>query len=189
MVAFMNQTIKCSHRNKVKTKHCETSRIQTANKGENTRNTFNQSLHQYSKLRRWHCDEWCFAKSNWFGAWQLLWRSNIVDPSGTMLRIYVFSWRLSAKHGSTFVGLSWLVLVTSKCQVAFGTKKTAVSTASLGISSTITLKHFTLPSVFFLAGNFGPRISCRFPWCVPRKKPSYFPLYWLVNRDPYSGLL
>ena len=23
----------------------------------------------------------------------------------------------------------------------------------------------------------------------PRKKPSYFPLYWLVNRDPYSGLL
>ena len=21
------------------------------------------------------------------------------------------------------------------------------------------------------------------------KKPSYFPLYWLVNRDPYSGLL
>ena len=23
----------------------------------------------------------------------------------------------------------------------------------------------------------------------PRKKPSYFPLYWLVNRDPYIGLL
>ena len=23
----------------------------------------------------------------------------------------------------------------------------------------------------------------------PTKKPSYFPLYWLVNRDPYSGLL
>ena len=23
----------------------------------------------------------------------------------------------------------------------------------------------------------------------PRKKPSYFPLYWLVNRDPYTGLL
>ena len=23
----------------------------------------------------------------------------------------------------------------------------------------------------------------------PRKKPSYFPLYWLVNRDPYHGLL
>ena len=23
----------------------------------------------------------------------------------------------------------------------------------------------------------------------PRKKPSYFPLYWLFNRDPYSGLL
>ncbi len=23
----------------------------------------------------------------------------------------------------------------------------------------------------------------------PRKKPSYFPLYWLVNRDPYNGLL
>ena len=22
----------------------------------------------------------------------------------------------------------------------------------------------------------------------PRKKPSYFPLYWLVNRDPYNGL-
>ena len=21
------------------------------------------------------------------------------------------------------------------------------------------------------------------------KKPSYFPLYWLVNRDPYNGLL
>ena len=23
----------------------------------------------------------------------------------------------------------------------------------------------------------------------PRKKPSYFPLYWLVNRDPHNGLL
>ena len=23
----------------------------------------------------------------------------------------------------------------------------------------------------------------------PRKNPSYFPLYWLVNRDPYNGLL
>ena len=23
----------------------------------------------------------------------------------------------------------------------------------------------------------------------PRKKNSYFPLYWLVNRDPYNGLL
>ena len=23
----------------------------------------------------------------------------------------------------------------------------------------------------------------------PRKKPSYFPLYWLFNRDPYNGLL
>ena len=23
----------------------------------------------------------------------------------------------------------------------------------------------------------------------PRKKPSYFPLYWLVNRGPYNGLL
>ena len=22
----------------------------------------------------------------------------------------------------------------------------------------------------------------------PRKTPSYFPLYWLVNRDPYNGL-
>ena len=21
----------------------------------------------------------------------------------------------------------------------------------------------------------------------PRKKPFYFPLYWLVNRDPYNG--
>ena len=23
----------------------------------------------------------------------------------------------------------------------------------------------------------------------PRKKPSYFPLYWMVNRDPCNGLL
>ena len=23
----------------------------------------------------------------------------------------------------------------------------------------------------------------------PRKKPSYFPFYWMVNRDPYNGLL
>ena len=23
----------------------------------------------------------------------------------------------------------------------------------------------------------------------PRKKPSYFPLYWMVNRDPYNSLL
>ncbi len=22
----------------------------------------------------------------------------------------------------------------------------------------------------------------------PRKKPSYFPLYWLLNRDPYNSL-
>ena len=22
-----------------------------------------------------------------------------------------------------------------------------------------------------------------------RKKPSYFPLYWLVNRDPYNGFI
>ena len=28
----------------------------------------------------------------------------------------------------------------------------------------------------------------KFPY-EPRKKPSYFPLYWLVNRDPYNGLL
>ena len=25
--------------------------------------------------------------------------------------------------------------------------------------------------------------------CEPRKKPSYFPLYWLFNRDPCNGLL
>ena len=25
--------------------------------------------------------------------------------------------------------------------------------------------------------------------CEPRKKPSYFPLYWLVNRDPCNGFL
>ena len=24
---------------------------------------------------------------------------------------------------------------------------------------------------------------------VPRKKTSYFPLYWVVDRDPYNGLL
>ena len=27
------------------------------------------------------------------------------------------------------------------------------------------------------------------PTPEPRKKPSHFPLYWLVNRDPYNGLL
>ena len=26
------------------------------------------------------------------------------------------------------------------------------------------------------------------PTFEPRKKPSYFPLYWMVNRDPYNGL-
>ena len=24
--------------------------------------------------------------------------------------------------------------------------------------------------------------------CEPRKRPSYFPLFWMVNRDPYNGL-
>ncbi len=26
-------------------------------------------------------------------------------------------------------------------------------------------------------------------WHEPRKKPSYFPLYWMFNEDPYNGLL
>ena len=30
--------------------------------------------------------------------------------------------------------------------------------------------------------NFGGSVE-------PRKKPSYFPLYWLVSRDPCNGLL
>ena len=33
-----------------------------------------------------------------------------------------------------------------------------------------------------------PGVMGPFP-IEPRKKPSYFPLYWLVNRDPYNGLL
>ncbi len=37
--------------------------------------------------------------------------------------------------------------------------------------------HFSYPSVFFLKKP------------EPRKKPSYFPLYLLVNRDPYNGFL
>ena len=28
-----------------------------------------------------------------------------------------------------------------------------------------------------------------FPTHEPRKKPYYFPLYWLVYKDPYNGLL
>ena len=31
--------------------------------------------------------------------------------------------------------------------------------------------------------------SCATKTNEPRKKPSYFPLYWLVNRDPYNGLI
>ena len=31
--------------------------------------------------------------------------------------------------------------------------------------------------------------SCATKTNEPRNKPSYFPLYWLVNRDPYNGLI
>ena len=39
---------------------------------------------------------------------------------------------------------------------------------------------------------FRGEMAVSFRDCIPtwgRKKPSYFPLYWLVNRDPYNGLL
>ena len=35
----------------------------------------------------------------------------------------------------------------------------------------------------------GSPMKSMITWHEPRKKPSYFPLYWLVNRDPYNGLL
>ena len=37
--------------------------------------------------------------------------------------------------------------------------------------------------------NLFSRGSRTKPSIGPRKKPSYFPLYWLVNKDPYNGLL
>ena len=45
-------------------------------------------------------------------------------------------------------------------------------------------------------GNGIPGVECGKISCQiiatshePRKKPSYFLLYWMVNRDPYNGLL
>ena len=38
-------------------------------------------------------------------------------------------------------------------------------------------------------GGVFPAFSLSMKQIEPRKKPSYFPLYWLVNRDPYNGLL
>ena len=61
--------------------------------------------------------------------------------------------------------------------------------------------HLRLWLSFLFAGNFFSKLCvCRVPAAYhaailphpstePRKKPSYFPLYWLVNRDPYNGLL
>ena len=41
-------------------------------------------------------------------------------------------------------------------------------------------------------GSF-PHVGVKIKHCLkptePRKKPSYFPLYWMVNRDRYNGLL
>ncbi len=36
----------------------------------------------------------------------------------------------------------------------------------------------------FLLGSLCPLKTSK-----PRKKPYYFPLYWLFKRDPYNGLL
>ena len=41
----------------------------------------------------------------------------------------------------------------------------------------------------FVVGRFHGNVFGKFSIVEPRKKPSYFPLYWLVNRDPYNGLL
>ena len=36
--------------------------------------------------------------------------------------------------------------------------------------------------------SFGGMHLRQFPSLEPGKKPSYFPLYWLFNRDPYNSL-
>ena len=36
------------------------------------------------------------------------------------------------------------------------------------------------------SASWGPGVTTQ---VSQQKKPSYFPLYWLVNRDPYNGLL
>ena len=48
----------------------------------------------------------------------------------------------------------------------------------------VSLKDFCFKN--FFTRKFGGENAISFE---PRKKPSYFPLYWLVNRDPYNGLL
>ena len=35
--------------------------------------------------------------------------------------------------------------------------------------------------------SFRMNVENKYKWAT--KKPSYFPLYWIVNRDPYNGLL
>ncbi len=46
---------------------------------------------------------------------------------------------------------------------------------------------WTFPIYFFYPGEKGRWISVC--WCEQWKIPSYFLLYWMVNRDPYNGLL
>ena len=40
-----------------------------------------------------------------------------------------------------------------------------------------------------MGGGSGAPSPSGAPADVGRKKNSYFPLYWLLNRDPYNGLL
>jgi len=51
-----------------------------------------------------------------------------------------------------------------------------------------TLKNHKGSAQFgFSSTGFSTEKKSKVPTCEPRKDPSYFPLYCLVNRDPYNG--
>ena len=67
------------------------------------------------------------------------------------------------------------------------------------MGNTSFLKAIRPSSISMIMGGIGngiPGVECGKLSCQiiatshePRKKPSYFLLYWMVNRDPYNGLL
>ena len=70
----------------------------------------------------------------------------------------------------------WLLWKSSSCQVV---GRPSVCSAASWLSNSS-------------QKSFGPILRFKketHTSCEPRKKPSYFPLYWLFNRGPYNGLL
>ncbi len=84
-------------------------------------------------------------------------------------------------HGSTLLLIALFINIFywwSAIQQILSTKELASSSSGSSHSSSSTASR-ALQCVDLSASSPNE----------PRKKTSYFPLYWLVNRDPYIGLL